>query len=163
MWGVEWISRKISWVLLWIIFFLLILRVQMMLLLSMTMVTLWMKKVVDQITPRFIHSVDVSDCLAGTVLHTGIQQGLGQSLCSYILVVAGNEKGVNKTQTSNFRLWQVLEEYKTEGNDEVRGARMNSLVCVLREGLMEEMTLSWDLNDRQEPEPAMARSGRRRF
>lgn len=51
-------------------FFLLILCVQKMLLLSMTMVTLWMKKVADQISSGFIYSVSVSDCLAGTALGT---------------------------------------------------------------------------------------------
>lgn len=56
-------------------FFLLILCVQMMLLLSMTMVTLWMKKVAYQITSGFIHSVNVSDCLAGTALGTGDTAG----------------------------------------------------------------------------------------
>lgn len=39
-----------------------------------------------------------------------------------------------------------MEENKTEGNGEVRGVRMNSLVCGMKIGLMEK-----DLNDRKEP------------
>lgn len=60
-------------------------------------------------------------------LGAGDTAGSRQSPCSHILVGAGNDKQVNKTWILNRRLWQVLEENKTEGSDKVRGARMNSL------------------------------------
>lgn len=90
-----------------------------------------------------------TSCVAGTDIGTAdTYQWVGQSSCSYILVEAENYKQVKMTWTSNIRLQQVLEENKTEVSDDVRGATMNSLVCVVREGVMEKVTLCWDLNDR---------------
>lgn len=108
-----------------------------MMLLTMTMVTFrWKMLLKKWLLGSFSPEIFLNHQLCGR--HCSRHQGNRQSPCSYILLGARNDKQVNKTGTSNIRLWQALGRKNKQ-----EGVMRWDEVYVMREGLVEKVNDTW--------------------